>query len=261
MVVFCPGCGAKISVATDPADPAGKSVECPKCHSRFSTAGVKPTADGPPPKKLRKKKPGSRLTGCLILLLVVLVLGGGTAAVLYFTGYLDRFTGRPPSVKTGPGPATAQPAWQEYVNQEGKFRVLFPGTPTREVITPPGRSKAAARPLAVVFTVDTPDVIYSVAFQDFDPSGKVGGSPEQFIQRQHEELTSGRSGKLVSEKDVTAGANKGKDFVVEAPGGGTVHMRFLAAGRRMYKLSALGRHGPPPAGDVSKFFDSFQVIE
>src|SRR5262245_39532116 len=110
MVVYCPGCGAKISVATDPAEPAGTGVECPKCPSRFSTAGVKaPTDEPPPPKKFRKKKPGSRLAGLFILLLVLLVLGGGAAAVLYLTGYWDRFISRPSLVTTGPGSVTVQP--------------------------------------------------------------------------------------------------------------------------------------------------------
>src|SRR5688572_8502068 len=136
MVVFCPGCGSKISV--QPATPGG-DVACPRCHSSFSTAGVKDATAAPAPRRFKPKKAGrSKLGGVLIALAVLLVLGGGTAGVLYYTGHLGRwFSGVGPS---GGGTAT-QPAWQEYANAEGRFRVLFPGTPTREAVMPPGRSK------------------------------------------------------------------------------------------------------------------------
>ncbi len=85
------------------------------------------------------------------------------------------------------------PAWQEYANAEGRFRVLFPGTPTREVVTPPGRPKANARPLAVSFTVETPDATYAVAYEDLDAKT---GSAEQLIEKHRGEAASGRAGKL-----------------------------------------------------------------
>jgi hypothetical protein len=257
MVVFCPGCGAKISAWPGPDNP---DVQCPRCHSSFSTAGLKPAADAPPPRRFRKKTSGgSQLAGALILLAVLTMLGVGTAAVLYVTGAFGRGSSGsagapvPSGLKSAPAPV-----WQEYVNPEGKFRILFPGTPTREVFSRPGRSKAAKVKITS-FTAETPDVTYSVAYDDFDPPRT--DAPEQFLQRQHDELTAGRGGKLVSAKDVAAGSHNGKELVVEVPNRGTAHMRFVVAGRRLYKLTALGAHRPPEAAEVAKFFDSFQIME
>ena len=171
MVVFCPGCGAKISV--QPETPGG-DVQCPRCHSTFPTAGVKSATDVPPPKRFRPKKAG--------------------------------------------------------------------------------RSKFAVASI-VSFTADTPDAVYSVAYEDFDRPE----AAEQFVAKQRADLTAGKGGKLVGEKDVTAGPHKGKEFVVEVPGRGTAHIRFVPAGRRLYKVTALGTGKPPDAGEVAKLFESFQI--
>jgi hypothetical protein len=254
MVVFCPSCGAKISAEPRPGT---TTITCPRCQSTFSTAGLKSAPDAAAPQRFRKKKPPrGKLAGVGILLLVLLLLGGGTAAVLYFTGLLGRGTGSTGGA-SGPGgaPTATAPTWLDYVSAEGKFRVLFPGAPTREVV-PTGRSKSS-RPRAVSFTAETPEVAYSVAYEDFDKDG----AAEQFIQRQHEELAGNRGGKLLDEKDVAAGPSKGKEFTVEVPGRGTARIRFLAAGRRLYKLTALGKTHPPDPAETAKFFDSFQITE
>jgi hypothetical protein len=253
MVVFCPGCGSRISV--EPGSQGG-DVECPRCHSTFSTGGLKEAVDAPPPKRFRPKKAGqSKLAVAGIVLAVLLVLGGGTAGVLYYTGMLGRWFG-------GPGGSSAtrivtQPSWQEYSNAEGKFSVLFPGTPTRDTMPTPTKLKPGEKPRVVSFTVETPDGSYSVAYDEFD---KRSDTPDQFVEKQRAELAAGHGGKLVSEKEVTVGTHKGKEFVVEVPNRGTAHMRFVAAGRRLYKVTALGTRRPPDASDVAKFFESFQII-
>jgi hypothetical protein len=245
MVVFCPGCGSKISV--EPAAPGG-NVECPRCHSRFSTEGLKSAEATTPPKKFRpKKKGGGRFVGVLIVLVVVLVFGAGAAA-LYFSGIVGHHG---PVSNTG---SPNQASWQEYTNAEGRFSVLFPGTPTRDTIPPPSRLKGG-KPRVVSYTVDTPSATYSVALEDFD--GKE--TPDQFIGKQRSDLSAGRGGKLVSEKDVTVDTNRGKDFVVEVPNRGAAHIRFVAAGRRLYKLMVVGTGKPPDSHDVAKFFDSFRI--
>src|SRR5262249_1375635 len=117
MVAFCPGCGAKISVDPSPDRP---DVQCPRCRSAFSTAGLKPAADAPPPRFRKKKQGGGKLGGVLLLAGVLLALAGGTAGVLYFTGAFGRRTITSGST-TSPGSPPAVPVWQEYVNQDGKF--------------------------------------------------------------------------------------------------------------------------------------------
>jgi hypothetical protein len=250
MVVFCPGCGAKISV--DPA-PARPDVRFPRCQSAFSTAGLKPAADAPPPRRFRKKKNGGSGAGVGAFAVVLLLLAGGAWAVWYFADGFGRRTIRSGST-TDPGRPPAAPEWHEYVNADGKFRVLVPGTPTRDVWALPGRGKAGKK--AVSFTADAPDAKYGVAYADFDQPGDV----DKFVQRQPGELAS-RGGKLLGEKDVAAGPHKGKEFLVEVPGQGTAHIRFYVVGRRLYKVMAHGADRPPPPADVARFLDSFQITD
>jgi hypothetical protein len=248
MVVFCPGCGSKISV--QPPTPGG-DVSCPRCHSTFATAGIKEATDAPPPKRFKPKKTGRSKLGALPIVLAVLLLLAGGIAALWFFGWLPHWTGAPTDLLS-----SGQPTWQEYSNTEGRFRVLFPGTPTREAIMPSGRSEAAAKPLAVSFTVETPDAHYAVAFEDVDTRTR---SAEQLMEQHHAEATSGKVGRLAGERDVTVGSHKGKEFTIHLTSGGTAHIRYVAASSRLYKLTVLGRSKPPEPATVEKFFESFDV--
>jgi hypothetical protein len=179
------------------------------------------------------------------VLVVLLLLGGGTVG-LYYGGVFNRHTGGTSNTITNP------PAWQEYTNAEGRFSIEFPGTPTREVVRSPGRS---GKVLAVTFTAEASGVTYSVAFQDFD--GKQ--TPEQVVDQSRADLLAGKSGKLLGEKDVSAGDWKGKDFVADVPNHGKAHMRFFVVGKRLYKLTAVGAGASPSERNVVKFMGSFRV--
>jgi hypothetical protein len=244
MIVFCPSCGSRISV--EPASPGGE-VTCPRCRSKFSTGGLKPADNAPPPRRFKAKKAGGgKLAGVLIGLIVLLVLGGG-AAGLYYGGVFGRH-----AAGTAKSPA-APPVWQPFTSVDGRFTVELPGTPEREHVKAPGRS---GKILATTYTVETSMATYTVAIQDFE--GKQ--TPEQLIDQSRADLSAGKSGKLVSEKDVTAGDTKGKAFVADVPNRGKAYIRFFVAGKRLYKLMAVGTGGKSPdERDVAKFMDSFQV--
>ena|SRR5947209_4196592 len=243
MVVFCPSCGSRISV--EPASPGG-DVTCPRCQSKFATAGLKPADNAPPPRRFKPKKSGGGKLGGVLIALGVLILLGGGAAALYFTGVFGLHTNA-----TGTGTAS-QPTWQDYTSTEGRFSVLFPGTPTRELVRAPGRS---GKVLATTFTAEAAGTTYSVAFEDFD--GKQ--TPEQVIDQSRADLSAGKGGKLVKEKDVTAGDHKGKEFVADVPNRGKTYMRFFVAGNRLYKVMAVGTGKGPGERDVVKFMDSFRI--
>jgi hypothetical protein len=244
MIVFCPSCGSRISV--EPAAPGG-DVTCPRCRSQFSTGGLKPADNVRPTRRFKSKKAGGgKIAGALFVLVVLLVVGGG-AAGLYYGGVFARHAGG--TSKSGAAP----PSWQEFTSADGRFTVELPGTPEREHVKAPGRS---AKVLATTYSVETSAATYTVAIQDFD--GKQ--TPEQLIDQSRADLSAGKSGKLLGEKDVTAGDTKGKEFVAEVPNRGKAYIRFFIAGRRVYKLMAVGTGGKSPdEGDVAKFMDSFRV--
>lgn len=254
MIVFCPGCGSKISVA---ANSPGGEVNCPSCKSTFSTAGVKSAANAAAPRRFRPKKSGNKgWTRLAIAMSILLVSLGGATAILYYTGHLNRWI--PTNVASSLGGALSGGAsWHEYTSTEGKFRVNFPGTPTREA-HPVSGTTAGAKHVAISFTSDTPDVKYSVSFEDFDHRSD---TPAQFIDRQKAAITKRAGYKIGGETEVALGKHKGKEYVIEHPVSGTAHVRFFAVGNRLYKLTAYAPKRPVQATESAKLFDSFQVIE
>jgi hypothetical protein len=258
MVVYCPGCGAKISAQPTPDN---ASVSCPRCQSTFTVEGVKASPAAPPVPRLRKKKVGSgRFVGVLIFLIVLLVLGGGTAGVLYYMGVIGS---RTPSSSgttatnlrpTNPGSAAALTGWKDFENSEAKFSARFPGSPKRTQRTQRGRARDVA------FELESNGVAYGVVYADLDKAGLTSTTPEQYIEQQQQALSGG--GKhLQSEKAVTLGPYKGKEFVVDVPGQKTAHMRFFAAGRRLYSVLVLGKSRAPEPNEVAALFDSFRILD
>jgi hypothetical protein len=260
MVVYCPGCGAKIDALPSPNNPY---VQCPRCQSKFSTAGVKAAPDAPPRPALRKKKkPGrGKFVGVFIFLLVLLVLGGGTAGVLYYTGAFGPRSSGSSSIsegtaKTGPSGKVVTDGWKELAPSEAKFRALLPGSPRRKERNERVRG---SRVRDVEFAAEQGDVVYQVVYANMDQTGLRSLTPEQFIDQQRQQLAG--SSKLVGEKDVTAGPYKGKEFEVDVPGQGRVYMRFFAAGRRLYSVAVAGKGRSPDPAEVAAFFDSFQILD
>jgi hypothetical protein len=249
MIVYCPGCGAKISAQPTPENP---QAQCPRCQSTFNVEGVKPTSAAPPAPRLRKKKAsGGKGVGVLIVVLVLLVLGGGTAGVLYYTGVIgprSEGNARP----SNPGSAAVPTGWQEFENSEAKFSAHFPAAPKR---TP----RTHGRVRDVAFEVETNGVAYGVVYADLDQAGLRSTTPEQYIDQQHQALSGG--GKLQGGKNITLGSYKGKEFVVETPGQKTAHLRFYAAGRRLYSVLVVGKGRSPEPSEVAGLFNSFRILE
>lgn len=240
MVVFCPSCGSKISVEF--AVPGG-DVECPRCHSRFATSGLKSAADAPQPKRFRPKKAGRGKLGTFLIVFVsLLILGGGTTAILYFTGVIHFPGSRSVSGVSSP------PGWREFESSEAHVRGIFPGEPKRTV----------RRTKDVAFEMEKNGVAYGIVFADLDQANARNKTPEQIIQQQHDQWAAGKKGKLVSEKTVTAGSYKGKEFVVDLPSG-QAHLRYFADGRRLYTVIVVGKTNSPDPADVAAFFDAFAI--
>jgi hypothetical protein len=179
---------------------------------------------------------------------VLLVVLGGSAAALHFSGHLGRWFGGSGATRPGGGSAV-RPGWKEFESSEAHVRALFPGTPKRTL----------RRTKDVAFELEKDGVAYGIVYADLDQTRVRDKTPEQLIQQQHDQWASGAGGKLVSEKDVTVGGHKGKEFVVDLPGQGKAYLRYFADGRRLYTVMAVGKTRAPDPADVAALFDSFEI--
>lgn len=236
MIVFCPGCGTRISASPTPLDGEGV-VTCPKCRSQFATAGVKADPGRFETKrKFRAKKPKSGAGLAIVLTALALALLGGGAWALYHSGFFHR----------SPGPMTADSnssgntvTWSEFSSAEGKFKVLLPGNPVRKV-----RSAKETE-----YSLETPGFKIGVVFANLSEKDR----PEKF-------MVAPAGAKVISEKDVTVDGHPGRDIIADVSGHGIAHMRFVSAGKRLYTILMVGKSKPMSDSEVARVFDSFQVI-
>ncbi|WP_256860815.1 hypothetical protein [Cylindrospermopsis raciborskii] len=147
---------------------------------------------------------------------------------------------------TGQTPTTSQSAqvksvWQRFSSQEGKFSVLFPGTPR------PGQQKMTSDngELQVnLFTVNRPqeEAKYTVAYIDY---------PAQYIQLLRsrnlveQAIEQGKStalqrvrGTVVSEEKKTLGDNVGIEVNYTTADGKVVKQRVFLVDNRFYQITA-----------------------
>lgn len=147
---------------------------------------------------------------------------------------------------TGQAPTTSQLAqvksvWQRFSSQEGKFSVLFPGTPRlsqQKMTSDNGELQVN------LFTVNRPqeEAKYTVAYIDY---------PAQYIQLLRsrnlveQAIEQGKStalqrvrGTIVSEEKKTLGDNVGMEVDYTTPDGKVVKQRIFLVDNRFYQITA-----------------------
>ncbi|MFM7558847.1 hypothetical protein [Cylindrospermopsis raciborskii] len=147
---------------------------------------------------------------------------------------------------TGQAPTTSQSAqvksvWQRFSSQEGKFSVLFPGTPRlsqQKMTSDNGELQVN------LFTVNRPqeEAKYTVAYIDY---------PAQYIQLLRsrnlveQAIEQGKStalqrvrGTIVSEEKKTLGDNVGMEVDYTTPDGKVVKQRIFLVDNRFYQITA-----------------------
>jgi hypothetical protein len=293
--ITCAACRHRLRI---PDTAVGKTIQCPLCQSVFTSAPepspARPPADraptpgpaaeperpwavserprpasGPlageepgrrgrdlpgeyerPPRRRRSRrdKPAGSGQGWLVALSIggaaLLVAGLAVAAVLLLK-------------KAG---GSADSDWREFTSAEGRYRVLLPGTPRHQTQNQPTMVGNILMHLDVVernggrsgfcvlyadFPFDRLDPVQEKQVLDF---GVMGGAM-------------GAKGKLVSSRDVTLGAHRGKEMEIDVPGKGKMIGRIYLVRNRLYILLAAGPGLSAASPDVTKFWGSFQLLD
>ena len=235
MIVFCPGCGTRISANPSPLE-TNPTVTCPKCKSQFATSGVNASANlAEPKRKLKPKKKENGARNRHHDLRFRDRRGGRRLRAAFYWGLFGKS-----SASHAGGAITTHGAteWHEFTSADGKFKVMLPGDPIRKT-----RSSKE-----VEYGVETPDAKIGVVYADLPEKTK----PEKY-------MVAPPGSKVLKEADVAQGDYKGRDIVAEVPNQGTVHMRFLTTGKRLYTVMIVGKSKPPAQAEVARVLDSFQI--
>ncbi|BAZ88672.1 hypothetical protein NIES932_01360 [Raphidiopsis curvata NIES-932] len=150
----------------------------------------------------------------------------------------DYTTGQTPTISQL---AQVKSIWQRFSSQEGKFSVLFPGTPRlsqQKMTSDNGELQVN------LFTVNRPqeEAKYTVAYIDY---------PAQYIQLLRsrnlveQAIEQGKStalqrvrGTIVSEEKKTLGDNVGMEVNYTTPDGKVVKQRIFLVNNRFYQITA-----------------------
>jgi len=224
--VTCPGCGASFL-----AEPLAKSsLGTAEAPLSLDDAIPLPPVPVPPPVAAPKSPFRSGLKLGLVLLLTVASMTAVYVAFQYGAGEIS------------------DSAWQLFEPEDGRCRVLMPGTP-EEIATADGKRFAVERRFADVrFEFGWQDV----ATTDFDV----------FARRYGEELAKRRGGTNPTMATVKFGGYDAKDITVETERGPWVERIILVPSKPRSRVFALGVGGPavtPESGAVQKFFLSLQL--
>lgn len=147
----------------------------------------------------------------------------------------------------GPG----QPQWSEFSPPEGDYRVLMPGTPTRE-------AKTAEGVPVQVYSVKSSGGTYTVACFRAPPGTYFEVAPETAIVRARDNAVKHVNGTLNEDKEISLGRHPGRAFEVQAQGTKLV-LRVYFANNNLYTLEVAGKGLDASSPNVQKFFDSFQL--
>lgn len=146
------------------------------------------------------------------------------------------------------------PKGQEFVAQEGRYRVTFPAAPTTSSQPAEGRGTVHTATLALrsgALTVAWEDVV-----------GKPELSDRERLELGVKGALAAVDGKARRKKDMPlAGGHTGRQVLIERDGRLVAEVRLYLVKGRLYQLLAVGEAWWLESPEVRQFFASFAVDE
>jgi hypothetical protein len=149
--------------------------------------------------------------------------------------------------------------WKEFISEEGKFKVTFPGTPVKSIREKDAPSGKVLNPW---FEVTLPQSYFALLYADLpDESIPKPDALNAFYDNIRDGLISFNF-KLVTEREIKLEEKVGRELVFTSPDGITLKTRLYLIGKRQFQL--ITTFDLPPKGtvetgkNVDKFLDSFK---
>ena len=151
--------------------------------------------------------------------------------------------------------------WVTFHSPEGRFSLQFPKTPnsdTRDV------DSGAEKVTRYEYTATSSKITYMASFADYS---RVPDINEQQIvfDRLRDSLAGKLEARVYSETRISTNGNLGREFLMSKTPEGSAeiiyHWRAYIVGRRLYQVAASYYKRDSKSPELSKYFDSFQVVE
>jgi hypothetical protein len=152
--------------------------------------------------------------------------------------------------------------WKEFSSEQGKFRILFPGTPAEKTQAFPLPSGGTTEVRSFSYEQKQPPLLFQVDYYDLPSSEEPpGGAGEAWWDRRREAILSNLQGGLLEEKVLTLQGHPGREFRFEVPRLDHLILvaRVYVVHTRVYRVMVTGPREQVSAGDVLRFLDSFRL--
>ncbi|MFP5206689.1 MAG: hypothetical protein ACLGSH_15145 [Acidobacteriota bacterium] len=195
-----------------------------------------------------------------ILVLSAVLIGGG----VYIYLHRQDLGLSGPSVQTDNSDQSPRPAniqWGMVDRSPEGFKVEMP-VGTREVQVPAYNQVGGEDEVELVFSYPDSATSYSVAWADNPPVERNSQeNPQQTLASARDGALARTQTVLVSQSNSSRQGYPVLDFQGRNEGGGIFNARLILAGQRLYLLmAAFPAASARRDADVSRFFDSFQIV-
>jgi len=150
--------------------------------------------------------------------------------------------------------------WVTFNSPEGRFSLQFPKTPASDIRDVDAGAEKVTR---YEYTATSSTITYMASFADYS---RVPDINEQQIvfDRLRDSLTVKLEARVVSETKISTNGNPGREFLMSKTPEGSAeivyHWRAYIVGRRLYQVAASYYKRDSKSPELSKYFDSFQVL-
>jgi hypothetical protein len=139
--------------------------------------------------------------------------------------------------------------WREFRSEEGRFAAVLPGKPKFE------EHELWGRPGMVMhlWSARAGGAVYGVGYADA-PSADAA-----LVSRTRDALVANVGGRILTDREITLGAARGREFTAEGPKA-TLMARVVVADRRLYQVALIGGKDSIDATGAETFFSSFRLL-
>lgn len=150
--------------------------------------------------------------------------------------------------------------WVTFNSLEGRFSLQFPKRPASEMRDV---DSGAEKVTSYEYTATSSTITYMASFADYS---RVPDINEQQIvfDRLRDSLAGKLEARVFSETKISTNGNPGREFLMSRTPEGSAeivyHWRAYIVGRRLYQVAASYYRRDSKSPELSKYFDSFQVL-
>ncbi|MGO8719638.1 MAG: hypothetical protein ACLQMO_10505 [Acidobacteriaceae bacterium] len=185
-----------------------------------------------------------------------------TVTTVKFEGYYEP-PPPPPVPAPVPAPATTPAApgqsntMQPFTFADGRFSVLFHGTPQQSSQTVHLENGETTMQYEFSASVDNGNTGYVVQYADYAP-GFIGASPQAFLQGSENSAVADKT--LLSDQVIDLDGVPGRAYTATDSDGINYTIHDFLAGTRFYQVIAAARKGYT-ATQANQFMNSFRILD